>query len=246
MKMDTETDTQSETNEGGTTPPDDASTTAPELLGDRAKLEMIQIDRLDAHPQNPRIGGLREDVVSAIEVSVRADGFKRYFAGIGRTKSDGRTEILKGHHQTEGARRAGLKAIPMWIVNEITDEEALRLLAFSNAQGELTPLEIALASFAVVPAKGRKGLGLAEFASRMGVKPPNLTRYRRGVEVYRALVDSGTSDDIIKGCRDRAEHLAVIKGADPGRWPELVDQCVHGRWSIDETKAQVRRDDQKE
>lgn len=171
----------------------------------------VPLDHIDAHPRNPRIGGLCEERLKALEASLRErGGFAEFHAPIGRTKSDGRVEMIKGHHQVEAAKRAGLKTIPMWVVEKMDDDEALQLLAFSNVQEGLTPLEIAMHSYEVVrPAPGRKGLGLKDYAQRMGIAPSHLSRYRLGAVVFQAI-QKHASDDIVIGCRDRAEHLAAI------------------------------------
>lgn len=171
----------------------------------------VPLDHIDAHPRNPRIGGLCEERLKALEASLRErGGFAEFHAPIGRTKSDGRVEMIKGHHQVEAAKRAGLKTIPMWVVEKMDDDEALQLLAFSNVQEGLTPLEIAMHSYEVVrPAPGRKGLGLKDYAQRMGIAPSHLSRYRLGAVVFQAI-QKHASDDVVIGCRDRAEHLAAI------------------------------------
>jgi hypothetical protein len=222
-------------------------TPQPVDLGARATLEQVDLDKIDPHPRNPRIGGLRPTVVHAIAAGLIQQGkFYEYHAPIGRRKADGRIETVKGHHQIAGANLArltleGLTRIPMWIVADMTDEEADELLGFSNVQGELSNLEIAAHSHQVVDkAPGRKGMGLADYARRMGIHAPALTRYRHGFVVFQAVLASGTSDKVVMGCRDRAEHLAVIRKAPEGTWATLVEQCIAEEWSIKETLEQVR------
>lgn len=207
-------------------------------FANRATLVQTKVDVLDAHPANPRIGGLHRDVVDAIASTLRRDSFAPYFAPVGRRVGD-RVQLIKGHHQVEAARRAGVETIPIWIVEDMTDEEALELVATSNVQRELSKLEMAVHSFAVTtPAKGRKNEGLQAFARQVGLTLPALSRYRKGAEVFMAI-RGAASDDVVRGCRDRAEHLAVIHGAPPDRWMQLVERCVLDQWSLEETRKAV-------
>ena len=54
------------------------------------------------------------------------------------------------------------------------------LLVTSNAQGELTPLEIGLHALKAVPkAKGKKGAGLASYASAVGKTKRSISQNTR-------------------------------------------------------------------
>jgi ParB-like chromosome segregation protein Spo0J len=50
-------------------------------------------------------------------------------------------QIIGGHNRTTAARRAGLRQIPAW-VREMDDDTAFMQLVLSNAQGELSALEL--------------------------------------------------------------------------------------------------------
>src|SRR5512135_1659910 len=88
----------------------------------------LNLSLLDPHPKNPRVGGLRDNVVAGIAAQLKdAKRFEEHHALIVRKKGDHRYEILQGHHRAKGAEAAGLDSVPCWIV-EVTDDEALVLL----------------------------------------------------------------------------------------------------------------------
>src|SRR5574337_416176 len=102
--------------------------------------QLIHVNKLADHPQNPRIA-LREDLVDAISANL-TDGFDAAHALIVRPHGDG-YQIISGHHRKAAAAKSGIEAVPCW-VREMDDETAYMALATSNSQGELSPLEIGL------------------------------------------------------------------------------------------------------
>ena len=105
-------------------------------------VQLVPIEDLTPHPQNPRIS-VREDVVESIRKQIEASGsFPAEHALLVRPL-DGGYQIVSGHHRLEAAKRAQLDTVPCW-VRPLDDETAFLQLALSNAQGELTPLEIGL------------------------------------------------------------------------------------------------------
>lgn len=117
-------------------------------------LQNIEIARLCAHPQNPRIA-MREDVVSAIAANI-ADGFDPAHALIVRPVGDA-YQIISGHHRWQAANQAKLDTVPCW-VRDMGDDEAYMALVTSNSQGELSPLEIGMhALHCVGLSKGGRG-----------------------------------------------------------------------------------------
>ena len=118
---------------------------------------MVSLTLLDAHPKNPRI---RHDpeFISGLAEAMK-DGFDPVYAPTVRRKAEGRFEIIIGHRRTLAAEKAGLTEIPVKVV-DWPEDKVLRELAFSNDQDRLSPLEIAIYSFEVEAAKGKKGGGL--------------------------------------------------------------------------------------
>ena len=84
------------------------------------------IDDLQAHPDNPNRGD-----VKAIAKSVDHNGF---YGAILAQESSGR--ILAGHHRWEAAKREGLGAVPVMLI-DVDDETARRILLADNRTAEL-------------------------------------------------------------------------------------------------------------
>jgi DNA modification methylase len=83
--------------------------------------ELINIDKLQPHPENPRRGSL-----PAIAASVAANGF---YGAVVAQRSTGR--ILVGNHRWEAAKSEGLKEIAVvWV--DVSDEQARRILLSDN------------------------------------------------------------------------------------------------------------------
>jgi hypothetical protein len=187
----------------------------------------IPLALLDRHPKNPRLA-FHDAMMGAMVAQMQARGsFDPAHAITVRTKPDGRFEIVHGHTRGESATRAGLDHIWAFVV-DMGDEEAFLELALGNAQDPLSHLELALHSLdAASAAPGQPGLGLADYARRVGLQASNLSRYRNGAEVYRAVrAELATSDNFIRGCRDKAEQLASIAAAPRAEWVALVTWLV--------------------
>lgn len=90
-----------------------------DVLNDR--LEMVAIDAVVEHPENPRRGD-----VELIEGLIEENGF---FGALIVQRSTGR--ILVGNHRWKAARRAGADQIPVLFV-DVDDERAMKILLSEN------------------------------------------------------------------------------------------------------------------
>lgn len=185
-----------------------------------AELKQIPIEKLQPHPDNPRLV-LREDVIEGIVAQLKESSvFSEMHAPIVRPVN-GHYQIISGHTRHESAKRAQIKIVPCW-VEEMTDKEAHMQLVLSNAQGELNALEIGIHAFKAVPpekgGRGKKG-GLSEYADRIGKKQPNVSRYRNAGEVFEAIRNI-YNDIWVFG--DKAHHLAAIHALPSKTWPDAV------------------------
>jgi ParB/RepB/Spo0J family partition protein len=210
----------------------DATPTAQRKTSD---LTNIEISKLVSHPDNPRIS-LREDVVEQIAGEIRRDGFGEEHALLVRPFGGaGRYQIASGHTRREAARRAGLTSVPCW-VREMSSNEALMQLVLSNAQGELSPLEIGLHALrAVPPAAGGRGQtgGLSEYAERIGRKLPAVSMLFDAAEVYEETLQTSEGFSLI----NKAYHLYEISRAPQEAWAALVEWL--GDRPVKEVKAKV-------
>lgn len=205
---------------------------------DDARLETIELDLLDDHPQNPRIT-YRVDVIASIVQNIKSRGFLREYAIVVRQIGD-RYQVVSGHHRKRAAAAAGLKHIWAW-VKDIDDDSAFMELVISNSQGELDPLEIGLHACQFVQkgkgGRGKKG-GYSEYAKAIGKDRSHVTRCRSGAEVAMKLLSQLNSLEPLLG---KTEHLAAIFSLPESTWPAMVELLVDRGWSVNDTKERVKR-----
>src|SRR5262245_33948530 len=185
-----------------------------------AELKHIPIDQLKPHPDNPRLV-LREDVIDGIVAQLKESGeFSEMHAPIVRPLN-GHYQILSGHTRHEAAKRAEVKTVPCW-VEEMNDKDAHMQIVLSNAQGELSPLEIGIHAFKAVPAekggRGKKG-GLSEYAERIGKTHGYVSQVRMAGEVFRAIEKPVSQ---LTGFSTKAQHLAAIHALPSKCWPDAA------------------------
>jgi len=187
------------------------------------QIEWIEVDRLDPHPDNPRLF-LREDVIEGITAQLEESGaFDPAHALLVRPVN-GRYQIVRGHHRVEGARRAGMDKVPCW-VRDLSDDEAYMQLALGNVQGELSPLEIGIHALkAVDTSDGGRGIvgGVSEYARQLGQDRGNLTAYRQGAEVLAATKNLCNVTQVL----DKAKHLASVHRLPRELWPFVAEWVV--------------------
>ena len=196
----------------------------------QARLEMVPVTHLDAHPDNPRLQ-LREDVVDKIAAEISRHGYQTEYAPIVRPMGD-RCQIVEGHHRVEAAKRAGVGFVPCW-VRPMGDDEAFMRLVLGNSQGELSPLEIGMHALKAVPlsegGRGRKG-GLSEYAERIGYRVERLSKVRDAAGVAESLALSQGFG---------ADHLYEVSRAPRELWPVLTERLAQRGWTVADTKRHV-------
>lgn len=185
--------------------------------------ELIPLEQLKPHPDNPRLF-LRDEVINSIAAQIKdADGvFDEAHALLVRPV-DGHYQIIQGHHRKEGAMKAGLESVPCW-VREMGDEEAYMALALGNVQGELSPLEIGVHALKVVETsdggRGKQG-GVREYARLLSKDPKNISSYRQAATVLQKI-NCGNITTVL----DKAAHLAAIHKAPQSTWPLLTQWLI--------------------
>ena len=199
-------------------------------------IETIAVAKLVPHPDNPRLF-LREDVVNAICKQIRANGgiFEERYAPHVRRLENGTYQIVGGHQRIEGAKRADVEKIPCFVV-EMTDEEALSAVLLSNAQGELSSLEIGLHVRKIVErsngGRGKKG-GISEYAEKMGATRESYQQY---VNAARVAAKHGTC---VPGLIPYTRCLSIIHRAPESDWSDLVGRMLAGHWTTEQTERYV-------
>jgi ParB/RepB/Spo0J family partition protein len=180
-----------------------------------AELKHIPIEKLQPHPDNPRLV-LREDVIDGIVAQLKESGaFSEMHAPIVRPLN-GHYQVISGHTRREAARRADIKTVPCW-VEEMSDEEAFMQLVLSNAQGELSPLEIGIHAFKAVPLQ--KAGGLTAYAEKIGKDRGYITVLRMAGEVYEHSNKKVAQATFLL---EKAKHLAAIHALPRACWIEAA------------------------
>ena len=166
-------------------------------------------------------------MIEAIRSSLSQQGFDPAHALIVRPLGD-TFQILSGHHRSEAAKRAGLGEVPCW-VRDLDDDAAYMLLATSNAQGELSPLERGMHAL-------NSGMDVKGYAASVG-------RARTSVqhEVYAAAVATAVPHVGHGEITDKTRHLDEIHAAPSWLWPALVAAMLAKGWNVETTRAQVAR-----
>ena len=111
-----------------------------------ADLVQIDINLIDDHPDNPRLV-VRHDVIDTISANLGSHYPKKHAIQVRPIGEH--YQIVSGHHRKRAAEKAGLSEIWAWC-EELDDHQALMELVTSNAQGELSPLEITLVQISLL------------------------------------------------------------------------------------------------
>lgn len=206
------------------------------------ELQQVPVDKLYPHPQNPRLVQ-REDVVSSIETQLREKGsFDPAHALLVRPYADG-YQIVMGHHRHTAAKRAGLDSVPCW-VRTISDGEAFMLLATSNEQSDMTPLEWGMHALNY---QGK----LKEYAAIVGKAESSLSESRKAAEVLHHFTEKiharefSVSREIhAREFLDKTKHLCEIGKAHQCVWCILCEWLLsseHGHREVIDVVDEVKQ-----
>jgi len=202
--------------------------------GDHAEIQWIEVSRIEAHPDNPRLF-IREEVVEGITSSIKEKGFDPCYAVLVRPLDSGH-QMISGHHRLEACRRAGVKHIAAW-VRDMDDETAFMELVLANNQGELSPIEYGMHVLKYVElsegGRGKKG-GLSEYARLIGKDRTIFSKYQSAASVFKSINLCNVAQVL-----DKANHLAAIHKAPESDWPWLVAELLDKGWSVRDTEAAV-------
>ena len=199
-----------------------------------AALKLVSISDLDDHPDNPRLV-IRDDVVAAIAANLDGEYPQKHAIHV-RPIGD-RYQILAGHHRKRAAEKAGLSEIWAW-VEELDDAEAFMALATSNAQGELSPLEIGMHALkAVENRRGKKGGGFQDYAKRIGKTPAYVTQLHQAAEVLTSLNELTQ----VKSFIEKAKHLCAIHKLPKSCWQSACEWLATHAATVEDVEARVSR-----
>src|SRR6056297_262435 len=96
-------------------------------------IKEIRGAQLIPHPDNRPLG-INEEKVEQLAEMMRQNGYDQS-KPIKARPHDGCYQIIEGQHRWRAARKAGIEALPVYVV-ELDDDEALIQLVAGNAQTE--------------------------------------------------------------------------------------------------------------
>lgn len=185
-------------------------------------INTLQIDTLDAHPDNPRMHQ-RQDVIDSLAAKMRETGFDEAHAIIVRP-IDSRYQVISGHHRVAAAAEAGLTTVPAW-VRDMPDDEAFMALVLCNTHGELTPLERGIHAL-------KSGLDVTAYATRVGRPRTSVSN-----EVLSARVASAVTN--VGHALPEWTVLREIHAAPSWLWPALVAAAEAENWTVERVRKAV-------
>ena len=131
-----------------------------------------------------------------------------------RPISEGKFQIVSGHHRFEAANQLNIDALPC-VVREMSDVDALIRNITSNDQRDNNPLDIGGAA-KLACTKYVKGMTLREFADRVGVDENYLTRLMSACDVAEYVCDKKVCDNAdfsVADFESKTRHLYEISKA---------------------------------
>jgi ParB family chromosome partitioning protein len=196
-----------------------------------ADLLLIDLDKIDDHPDNPRIA-FRQDVVDAIVANLNGEWPQQHALHV--RPVDGRYQVLSGHHRKRAASQRGIAHVWCW-VEDMDDEDAFMCLVTENSQGELSPLEYGMHALEATD-KGKWGNSAKAYEERLGI--PQGTMKDR-ICAARVVKVSGQPLTLFA---EKTQHLSTIHSAPQETWPALCEVMAEEQ-ADDETAWTVKHTD---
>lgn len=101
----------------------------------KPEIVMVPIDQIKPYERNPR---KNDDAVDPVAESIREYGFKSIIL----LNPDG--VIIYGHTRWKAAKKVGLKELPCWYVDDLTDEQIREYRIADNSTGEVAEWDLPL------------------------------------------------------------------------------------------------------
>lgn len=122
----------------------------------------------------------------------------------------------------------------------MSDDDAYMALVTSNAQGELSPLEIGMHALGIEFDKrgnGASGGGLKAYAESVGRDPASITRCRQAAAVVSAI----NCVIAINKLLDKTAHLSAIHALPESCWKPAVEAMLSKGWSAKAAASKTNR-----
>jgi ParB/RepB/Spo0J family partition protein len=199
-----------------------------EHAGRSVGVKVIQIDRIEPNPQQPRMV-FDVDALHELAASIREHGVLQPI--LVRPLGDNRYQLIAGERRWRASREAGLTTIPA-LVEEIDDDTALEISIIENLQREdLSPLEEATMFDRMVH---EHGYSIRKLADKLGKDKgylENRLRLADAPEEIRELVSLR---------KDTVSHAyELMKVEDPKKRKRLAAQVASGELSLVKLKEKI-------
>lgn len=158
-------------------------------MNKKSKLQMIQVEKLHPHPQNPRkvIGDVTE-----LAESIKANGILQNLTVVPNNDNWDDFTVIIGHRRLAAAKQAGLTELPCAIV-EMSEKEQLSTMLTENMQrSDLTVYEEAKGCQLLLDL----GDTVAEVAEKTGFSESKIRRRVKLCELDEEAFKESRSDSL--------------------------------------------------
>jgi ParB family transcriptional regulator, chromosome partitioning protein len=151
------------------------------------QIELIDLDKLEVHPSNPRRD---QGDLGPLAASIKKVGVIEPIVAV---KHNGKMQVVAGSRRMAAARKAGLKGVPVRVM-ELDEAEATAAALIENIQRkELGPLEEAGAFRGWLTITGKRNKDLAE---AVGLDESTISNSLRLLEAPKPVKDAVDSGEI--------------------------------------------------
>lgn len=200
-----------------------------EQLSNMSSVLMVDIDRLEPNPDQPRTR-FNDETLKELAVSIREKGVLQPI--LAEDRGDGTYIIVAGERRHRAARLAGLDEVPV-ISHDFSDEEKLEIALVENLQREdLNAIDEALAFEAAMK---RAGYTQEQLAARLGKSRPSIANSLRLLrlepEIKNALADGTISP---------GHARSLLSLSDPEARMNLFKRILNEGLNVRQAEAVVR------
>ena len=192
------------------------------------ELTMIAVDKLHAHPDNPR-KGLGD--LSELTESIRKNGIMQNLSVLRQETKPDEFTVLIGHRRLAAAKAAGLSEVPCRIIEKMDQREQLALMLEENLQREDLTVREQAEGFQMMLDLGEtvstiaQKTGFSEGTIRHRVEIAKLDKdaLQEKTEMFQLSITDLMKLEQVSSVEERNE---ILKGSQNGR--ELEDKI--SRW----------------
>lgn len=223
---------------------------APEIVAEAGPIREVAIELLRRNPDQPR-KLFAEDALEELAASIRDKGVLQPLLVRPAPGAVGEYQIVAGERRWRAAQRAGIRALPVVVREDLTEQDVLEIGIIENVQrADLNPLEEGQSYQALIERFGRTQEQVAEVVGKSRSHVANTLRLLalpEGVRTHliegrlsaghaRAIATSPEADKLADKIVDwglsvrQAEYLARTGVRDPkAPPPKLVRPAIQSK-----------------